>query len=45
MLSVEQAIEIILSHINVLNREEVPLIESLGQSSAEDIYASVNVPA
>jgi len=45
MLSVEQASKTILSHVSVLSPEELPLLKSLGQVSAEDIYADLNVPS
>jgi molybdopterin molybdotransferase len=44
MISVEQALEKILSCINILEEEEVPILESLGQVLAEDIYSNLNVP-
>jgi molybdopterin molybdotransferase len=44
MLSVDRALEIILSHIPVMNTEERPLIDCLGQVLAEDISAGINVP-
>jgi molybdopterin molybdotransferase len=44
MLSVEQALETILSRIKPLESRECPLLESLGQVLAEDIIAEINVP-
>jgi molybdopterin molybdotransferase len=44
VISVEQALEKILSSIQVLGEEERPLLESLGQVLAEDIYSSIDVP-
>ena len=44
MLSVEQALENILSHINVLDAETRPILDCLGQVLAEDVYSSINVP-
>ena len=43
-LSVEEAREKILSHVDVLEPEEKPLLESLGQVLAEDVIAPFDVP-
>jgi molybdopterin molybdotransferase len=44
MLSVEEALQKILSEVDVLEAESAPIMESLGQVLAEDIIADVNVP-
>ncbi len=44
MLSVDQALENILGHINRLEEEECGLLDGLGQIAAEDIQADFNVP-
>ena len=44
MISVEQALEKILSYVNVLEEEQVPILDSLEQVLAEDIYSSINIP-
>jgi molybdopterin molybdotransferase len=44
MISVEQALEKVLSSIPVLGEEERPLLESLGQVLAEDIFSDIDVP-
>ncbi|MFC1915250.1 gephyrin-like molybdotransferase Glp [Chloroflexota bacterium] len=44
MISVEEALEKILSYANVLEAEEVPILDSLGQVLAKDIYSSINIP-
>lgn len=44
MISVEQALEKVLSSISVLGDEERPLLECLGQVLDEDIYSSIDVP-
>jgi molybdopterin molybdotransferase len=44
MISVEQALEKILSSISVLEEEDRPLLESLGQVLAEDIFSDIDVP-
>jgi molybdopterin molybdotransferase len=44
MISVEQALEKILSYVDVLEAEEVPILDSPGQVLAEDISSSINIP-
>ncbi len=44
MISVEQALEKVLNNIEVLGAEERPLLESLGQVLAEDVYSNIDVP-
>ena len=44
MISVEQALEKVLGYANVLEAEECPVLDCLGQVLAEDIYSSVTVP-
>jgi molybdopterin molybdotransferase len=44
VISVEQALEKVLSNIQVLGEEERPLLECLGQVLSEDVYSDVNVP-
>ena len=44
MISVEQALEKILSYADVLEAEAAPILDSLGQVLAEDIYSSINIP-
>jgi molybdopterin molybdotransferase len=44
MISVEEALERILSYVNVLEPEEKPILEALGQALAEDVIASFNIP-
>ncbi len=44
MISVEEALERILSYIEPLEVEERPLLAALGQVLAEDIFASFDVP-
>jgi molybdopterin molybdotransferase len=44
LISVEQAQERLLSHVSVLEKEEVPILDSLGQVLAEDVRAAINVP-
>ena len=46
MISVDEAVEKVLSHVDVLDPENKPLLESLGQVLAEDIYpglASIHI--
>jgi molybdopterin molybdotransferase len=44
LISVEQALEKILEHIEVLGAEESPILGCLGQVLAEDIYSEINIP-
>ena len=44
MISVEEALEKLLSYVEVLPKEEVALLDSLGQVLAEDMYSDINVP-
>ncbi|MBA7571404.1 Molybdopterin molybdenumtransferase [subsurface metagenome] len=44
MISVEQALEKILGYVDVLEGEENPVLDCLGQVLAEDIYSSIDVP-
>ena len=44
MISVEQALEKILSYVDALEEEQVPILDSPGQVLAEDIYSSINIP-
>ncbi|MFC2032542.1 gephyrin-like molybdotransferase Glp [Chloroflexota bacterium] len=44
MISVEQALEKVLSYVDVLGEEQRPILDCLGQVLAEDIYSSINVP-
>ena len=44
MISVDQALEKVLEHIDVLEAEESPILGCLGQVLAEDIFSSINIP-
>jgi molybdopterin molybdotransferase len=44
MISVEEALDIVLSGVTPLEPEERPILECLGQVLAEDVYSEVNVP-
>jgi molybdopterin molybdotransferase len=44
MISVEEAQERLLSHIAILGKEEVPILDSLGQVLAEDLRSAIDVP-
>jgi molybdopterin molybdotransferase len=44
MISVEEALEKILSYVRVLPEEERPILDCLGQVLSEDIYSPLNVP-
>jgi len=44
MITVEQALDKILSFVDVLETEDRPILDCLGQVLAEDVYSSINVP-
>jgi len=44
VISVEQALEKVLSYVDVLGEERSPILDCLGQVLAEDIYSSIDVP-
>ncbi|MGQ9572335.1 MAG: molybdopterin molybdotransferase MoeA [Dehalococcoidia bacterium] len=44
MISVEEALERILSYVDVLEAEEKPILEALGQVLAEDVIAPLSIP-
>ncbi|MBT9159157.1 MAG: gephyrin-like molybdotransferase Glp [Dehalococcoidia bacterium] len=44
MISVEQALEKILSNVSVLEPERKPILETLGQVLAEDVRSDINIP-
>jgi len=44
MISVEQALEKILSRVDVLEEEQRPILDSMGQVLAEDIYSTIDIP-
>jgi molybdopterin molybdotransferase len=44
MISVEEALEKILSCVDVLSYEEKPILDCLGQVLAEDVYSRIDIP-
>ena len=44
MISVEQALEKILAHVDILEEEESPILDCLGQVLAEDVYSGIDIP-
>lgn len=44
MISVEEALDKILALVHVLEPEEKPILETLGQVLAEDVYSDISVP-
>jgi molybdopterin molybdotransferase len=44
LISVDQALDKILNNIHVLETEERPLLETLGQVLAEDVVSGIDVP-
>jgi molybdopterin molybdotransferase len=44
MISVEEALEKVLSHVKVLGPEEKPILDCLEQVLAEDVYSPIDIP-
>jgi len=44
MISVEEALEKVLSYVSVLDGEEKTILHCLGQVLAEDVYSAIDVP-
>ncbi len=44
MISVEEALEKVLGCVDILEAEETPLLESMGQVLAEDIISHIDIP-
>ena len=44
MISVEEALDKVLSYFSVLNAEEKPILECLGQVLDENVYSAIDVP-
>jgi len=44
MISVEEALEKVLSYVEVLEPEQKPILECLGQVLAEDVYSTIDIP-
>ena len=44
MISVDEALEKILGHTDVLGEEERPILDAMGQVLAEDIHSDIDVP-
>jgi molybdopterin molybdotransferase len=44
MISVEEALEKVLSYVKVLEPERKPILDCLGQVLAEDVYSTINIP-
>jgi len=44
MITVDQALEKVLEHIDILEAEESPLLGCLGQVLAEDVFSTINIP-
>ena len=43
MISIEQALEKVLSYMDVMGEEHRPILDCLGQVLAEDIYSGINI--
>ena len=44
MISVEEALEKVLSYVNVLEPEDEPILDSLGLVLAEEVYSDIDIP-
>jgi len=44
MISVEEALEKVLSYVEVLEPEQKPILDCLGQVLAEDVYSTIDIP-
>ena len=44
MISVEEALEKVLSYVSVLDGEEKPILQCLGQVLNEDVYSAIDIP-
>ena len=44
MISVEQALDKILSAVDVLEAEEKHILEAMGQVLVEDVYSAIDIP-
>jgi len=44
MISVEEALEQVLSYVDVLEPERKPILDCLGQVLAEDVYSTIDIP-
>ncbi len=44
MISVEEALERVLSYVEVLEPERKPILDCLGQVLAEDVYSTIDIP-
>ncbi|MFC1994694.1 gephyrin-like molybdotransferase Glp [Chloroflexota bacterium] len=44
MISVEEALDRVLSCVDVLQAEDKPILDALGQVMAEDVYSHIDIP-
>jgi molybdopterin molybdotransferase len=44
MISVQEALEKVLSYVEVLEPEQKPILDCLGQVLAEDVYSTIDIP-
>jgi molybdopterin molybdotransferase len=44
MISVEEALERILGHVSVLEPRDVPILDALGQVTADDVVSEMDIP-
>jgi len=45
MISVEEALERVLDYVDVLEPEQKPILDCLGQVLAEDVYSTIDIPS
>jgi molybdopterin molybdotransferase len=44
VITVDQALEKVLEHVDILGAEESPILSCLGQVLAEDVFSNINIP-
>jgi len=44
LISVEEALERVLSYVNLLEAEEKPILDALGQVVVDDVVSDINIP-
>jgi len=44
VISVDQALKKVLEHVEILEAEERPILDCLGQVLAEDVFSAINIP-
>jgi len=44
VISVDQALKKVMEHVEILEAEERPILDCLGQVLAEDVFSAINIP-